>query len=479
MQQDVSKKRAWMPSPAMIIAIVALIVALGGTALARGLGKNSVGTKQLRSKAVTGRKIANNAVNGTKVANGSLSGADINLAALGTVPSANTSTAGGQRQHRRRARRCLPRRNRPGPRSLLRPVGLGAGREGRRRVRRMHRQGWLPARSARTVLDLRCPRSRQRHRGKPARVHRHVLRQHVGLRLQHDLRLADGTERGRLQHRRPLHLRLPARSLAMARMIRRKRVALGAAVAVVALGALVLASSSQAVRVLQGKIVVVFEGTISPSKLPRTGTAPVGVQMGGKIKTTDGTGAAQTQPDHPRHQPQRETADQGPGHLLARPAALDLLRRRKTGLLGRPRRLRVCHLARVAPRPGRLRLGREAARLQRRQPWSPGDLCPGRLGCAAAADLRDRLRRQEQGRDLRHLAGRDDAADRVRIRIHLGVQPAAAAPVLLPRPENELRLGGLPGAGAGSPRPTSRSPKSATSSPTAATSRANSFASAR
>jgi hypothetical protein len=75
----------------------------------------------------------------------------------------------------------------------------------------------------------------------------------------------------------------------MARMIRRKRVALGAAVAVVALGALVLASSSQAVRVLQGKIVVVFEGTISPSKLPRTGTAPVGVQMGGKIKTTDGT----------------------------------------------------------------------------------------------------------------------------------------------------------------------------------------------
>ena len=87
MEQDVSKKRAWMPSPAMIIAIIALIVALGGTALAAGLGKNSVGTKQLKSKAVTGPKIANNAVNGTKVANGSLSGSDINLAALGTVPT--------------------------------------------------------------------------------------------------------------------------------------------------------------------------------------------------------------------------------------------------------------------------------------------------------------------------------------------------------------------------------------------------------
>ena len=95
MQQDVSKKRAWMPSPAMIIAIIALIVALGGTALAAGLGKNSVGTKQLKSKAVTGPKIANNAVNGTKVANGSLSGSDINLAALGTVPNANASTEAG------------------------------------------------------------------------------------------------------------------------------------------------------------------------------------------------------------------------------------------------------------------------------------------------------------------------------------------------------------------------------------------------
>jgi hypothetical protein len=58
-------------------------------------------------------------------------------------------------------------------------------------------------------------------------------------------------------------------------------------VAVVAVGALALASSSEAVRVLKGNLVVVFEGTISPSKLPRTGVAPVGVQMGGKIKTTD------------------------------------------------------------------------------------------------------------------------------------------------------------------------------------------------
>jgi hypothetical protein len=71
------------------------------------------------------------------------------------------------------------------------------------------------------------------------------------------------------------------------RRIRGKRAAFAAAVAVVAVGALALASTSQAVRVLKGNLVVAFEGTISPSKLPRTGTAPVGVQMGGKIKTTD------------------------------------------------------------------------------------------------------------------------------------------------------------------------------------------------
>ena len=93
MQQDVSRKRAKMPSPAMVVGVIALIVALTGTAFAGGfkLGKNSVGTSQLKAKAVTGPKIANNAVNGTKVANGSVTGADINLSKLGTVPNASTS----------------------------------------------------------------------------------------------------------------------------------------------------------------------------------------------------------------------------------------------------------------------------------------------------------------------------------------------------------------------------------------------------
>jgi hypothetical protein len=79
------------PSPAMVIAVIALIAALTGTAYA-ALGKNSVGSRQLKAKSVTTGKIAQNAVNGAKVANGSLTGQDINVGALGTVPAATSAT---------------------------------------------------------------------------------------------------------------------------------------------------------------------------------------------------------------------------------------------------------------------------------------------------------------------------------------------------------------------------------------------------
>lgn len=87
-------KRIGRPSPAMIVAIIALIASLSGSAYA-ALGKNSVGPRQLKAKAVTTGKIANNAVNGAKVANGSLTGADINLGALGTVPAATSAERAG------------------------------------------------------------------------------------------------------------------------------------------------------------------------------------------------------------------------------------------------------------------------------------------------------------------------------------------------------------------------------------------------
>src|SRR5688572_8401214 len=95
------------PSPAMVVACIALSVALGGTSVAaiQALPRNSVGAKQLKRNAVTGvkikanavsgAKIASNAVTGAKVRDDSLTGADVNESALGTVPSATNATTAG------------------------------------------------------------------------------------------------------------------------------------------------------------------------------------------------------------------------------------------------------------------------------------------------------------------------------------------------------------------------------------------------
>jgi hypothetical protein len=55
------KRRLRAPSPALVISVIALFVALGGTTYAAtSLPKNSVGTKQLKAGAVTKSKISNN-----------------------------------------------------------------------------------------------------------------------------------------------------------------------------------------------------------------------------------------------------------------------------------------------------------------------------------------------------------------------------------------------------------------------------------
>ena len=74
------------PSPAMVVACLALLVALGGTSVAavNQLGRNTVDTPQLVNGAVTNPKIRNNAVNSSKVANRSLLRSDF---APGQLPA--------------------------------------------------------------------------------------------------------------------------------------------------------------------------------------------------------------------------------------------------------------------------------------------------------------------------------------------------------------------------------------------------------
>ena len=81
------------PSPAMVVACLALLVALGGTSVAAAtqLAKNSVGTAQLKNGAVSNPKIKNNAINSAKVASKSLLRSDF---APGQLPAGPTGPQG-------------------------------------------------------------------------------------------------------------------------------------------------------------------------------------------------------------------------------------------------------------------------------------------------------------------------------------------------------------------------------------------------
>src|SRR4051812_13708387 len=86
------RARLHRPSPAMLVALTALFVALGGTSYAAiKLPANSVGSKQIKRNAVSSVKIKRNAVTGSKVRDGSLTGADF---ASGTLLKGDRGPAG-------------------------------------------------------------------------------------------------------------------------------------------------------------------------------------------------------------------------------------------------------------------------------------------------------------------------------------------------------------------------------------------------
>jgi hypothetical protein len=70
--------RRLVPSPAMVVAATALIIAIGGTSYA---------VTRLPARSVGGVNLKNNAVTSAKVANDSLTGADIKESTLQGVPS--------------------------------------------------------------------------------------------------------------------------------------------------------------------------------------------------------------------------------------------------------------------------------------------------------------------------------------------------------------------------------------------------------
>lgn len=149
------------PSPAMVMAVIALIAALGGTAWAKSgeLGINSVGTRQIKAKAVTTPKLAEGAVTGAQVAGKTLSGANIEVSQLGTVPTvSNANNAGDAQKVGGHNATC------PANTTLVRGVCFDSSPSGpvtgvqNAAIACANRGGWLPTPqelySARGVLNL-------------------------------------------------------------------------------------------------------------------------------------------------------------------------------------------------------------------------------------------------------------------------------------------------------------------------------------
>jgi len=82
------------PSPSMVVAFVALLAALGGSAVALP-GKNTVDSRDIRKGAVKRSDIARNAVNGRKVAKSSITGREVKEGTLGKVRRAESATVAG------------------------------------------------------------------------------------------------------------------------------------------------------------------------------------------------------------------------------------------------------------------------------------------------------------------------------------------------------------------------------------------------
>jgi hypothetical protein len=83
------------PSPAMVVALVALVLGAGGTVTAAalitsaGIRDNTIGSVDLHDGTIEGRDVDDGALTGADVARNSLTGADVNELSLDKVPNAN------------------------------------------------------------------------------------------------------------------------------------------------------------------------------------------------------------------------------------------------------------------------------------------------------------------------------------------------------------------------------------------------------
>ena len=82
-----------LPSPGLVIAVIALVLALGGGAYAAA----TITGKDIKSGSLTAKQVKSGSLTGKQVKNDSLTGKQITESSLGQVPSAaNATQLGGQ-----------------------------------------------------------------------------------------------------------------------------------------------------------------------------------------------------------------------------------------------------------------------------------------------------------------------------------------------------------------------------------------------
>jgi hypothetical protein len=88
-----SKTRSFRPSPAMIVACLALLLALTGSAIAAGVAKNSVRSAQIADATVRTVDLRDNAVSSAKVADDSLIATDLAADSVGSSEIAENAVS--------------------------------------------------------------------------------------------------------------------------------------------------------------------------------------------------------------------------------------------------------------------------------------------------------------------------------------------------------------------------------------------------
>jgi hypothetical protein len=83
--------RRLLPSPAMVVAVVALIMSLGGSAYAL-----VITGKQIRNNSVTGKDIRNHSLTGREMRANKIGGRSIKESSLATVPGALVAHGGAR-----------------------------------------------------------------------------------------------------------------------------------------------------------------------------------------------------------------------------------------------------------------------------------------------------------------------------------------------------------------------------------------------